>query len=99
MSPRLAQYLEGLGRRYDVVLIDTPPVLAVTDASIIGVHAGTNFLVLRSGVHGEAEINDALKRLKSGGVSVQGVIFNAMPARSRGTYARGYAAVMDYLSA
>ena len=36
MSPRLPQYLEGLAKRYDVVLIDTPPVLAVTDASIIG---------------------------------------------------------------
>jgi tyrosine-protein kinase Etk/Wzc len=98
MSPRLPQYLEGLAKRYDVILIDTPPVLAVTDASIIGGYAGSTFFVLRSGVHSEAEIADSLKRLKAAGVHVQGGIFNGMP-RSRGGYDRGYAAVQEYLSA
>ncbi|CAG4920795.1 Tyrosine-protein kinase wzc [Paraburkholderia saeva] len=99
MSPRLQTYLEALAKRYDVILIDTPPVLAVTDASIVAVHAGATFLVLRSGMHSEPEINDALKRLNNAGVTVQGAIFNAMPARSRGNYSRGYAAVQEYLSA
>ena len=99
MSPRLPQYLEGLAKRYDVILIDTPPVLAVTDASIIGGYAGSTFFVLRSGVHSEAEIADSLKRLKAAGVHVQGGIFNAMPQRARGGYDRGYAAVQEYLSA
>jgi tyrosine-protein kinase Etk/Wzc len=98
MSPRLPQYLEGLAKRYDVILIDTPPVLAVTDASIIGAYAGSTFFVMRSGVHSEGEINDALKRLRAAGVHVQGGIFNGMPARSRGGYDRGYAAVQEYLS-
>ncbi|MEQ5838437.1 polysaccharide biosynthesis tyrosine autokinase [Paraburkholderia acidicola] len=97
MSPRLPQYLEGLAKRYDVILIDTPPVLAVTDASIIGGYAGSTFFVMRSGMHNEGEIGDALKRLKVAGVHVQGGIFNAMPARSRG-YDRSYAAVQEYLS-
>jgi len=99
MSPRLHQYLEGLSKRYDVILIDTPPILAVTDASITAVHAGSTFLVLRSGMHSEPEIVDAMKQLHNAGVSVRGAIFNAMPARARGTYARGYAAVQEYLSA
>lgn len=98
MSPRLPQYLEGLAKRYDVVLIDTPPVLAVTDASIIGGYAGSTFFVMRSGMHSEGEIGDALKRLKVAGVHVQGGIFNAMPARARGGYDRSYAAVQEYLS-
>jgi tyrosine-protein kinase Etk/Wzc len=98
MSPRLPQYLEGLAKRYDVIMIDTPPVLAVTDASIIGAYAGSTFFVMRSGVHSEGEINDALKRLRAAGVHVQGGIFNGMPARSRGGYDRGYAAVQEYLS-
>ncbi|MGH8778561.1 polysaccharide biosynthesis tyrosine autokinase [Paraburkholderia sp.] len=98
MSPRLPQYLEGLAKRYDVVLIDTPPVLAVTDASIIGGYAGSTFFVMRSGMHNEGEIGDALKRLKVAGVHVQGGIFNAMPARARGGYDRSYAAVQEYLS-
>jgi tyrosine-protein kinase Etk/Wzc len=61
--------------------------------------AGATFLVLRSGMHSEPEINDAIKRLQNAGVGVQGVIFNAMPPHARGTYARGYAAVQEYLSA
>jgi tyrosine-protein kinase Etk/Wzc len=98
MSPRLPQYLEGLSKRYDVLLIDTPPVLAVTDASIVGGYAGSTFFVIRSGMHNEGEISDALKRLHVAGVHVQGAIFNAMPARSRGNYDRSYAAVQEYLS-
>jgi len=98
MSPRLPQYLDGLAKRYDVILIDTPPVLAVTDASIIGAYAGSTFFVMRSGMHSEIEIADALKRLRAAGVHVQGGIFNGMPARSRGGYDRGYAAVQEYLS-
>ncbi|MET3229223.1 UNVERIFIED_ORG: tyrosine-protein kinase Etk/Wzc [Burkholderia sp. 1263] len=98
MSPRLPQYLDGLAKRYDVILIDTPPVLAVTDASIIGAYAGSTFFVMRSGVHSEGEIADALKRLRAAGVHVQGGIFNGMPARARGGYDRSYAAVQEYLS-
>ncbi|WP_310087970.1 polysaccharide biosynthesis tyrosine autokinase [Paraburkholderia phenoliruptrix] len=98
MSPRLPQYLEGLGKCYDVILIDTPPVLAVTDASIIGAYAGSTFFVMRSGMHSEGEIIDALKRLRAAGVHVQGGIFNGMPARARGGYDRSYAAVQEYLS-
>jgi tyrosine-protein kinase Etk/Wzc len=99
MSPRLPQYLDALAKRYDVILIDTPPVLAVTDASIIGGYAGSTFFVIRSGMHSEAEIADSLKRLKAAGVHVQGGIFNAIPQRARGGYDRGYAAVQEYLSA
>jgi tyrosine-protein kinase Etk/Wzc len=99
MSPRLGQYLEGLSNRYDVLLIDTPPVLAVTDAAIIGGHAGSTFLVLRSGMHTEGEIAEALKRLRNAGVRVQGGVFNGVPANTRGNYAYGYANVREYLSA
>lgn len=99
MSPRLAQYLDALAKRYDAILIDTPPVLAVTDAAVIGAHVGTTFVVVRSGMHSEGEIGDMLKRLRAGGVHVQGAIFNAMPQRARGAYGRGYAAVQEYLSA
>ncbi|WP_322041894.1 polysaccharide biosynthesis tyrosine autokinase [Paraburkholderia sp. J67] len=99
MSPRLGQYLEGLAKRYDILLVDTPPVLAVTDAAIIGGHAGSTFVVLRSGIHTEGEIADTLKRLRNTGVRVTGGIFNGVPARARGSYGYGYDAVQEYLSA
>ncbi|WP_035521793.1 polysaccharide biosynthesis tyrosine autokinase [Paraburkholderia sacchari] len=99
MSPRLNQYLEGLAKRYDILLVDTPPVLAVTDAAILSGHAGSTFLVLRSGIHTEAEIADTLKRLRNAGVHVTGGVFNGVSARAHGKYAYGYAAVQEYLSA
>ncbi|ABC34437.1 polysaccharide biosynthesis tyrosine autokinase [Burkholderia thailandensis] len=98
MSPRLSQYLDGLAKRYDMVIVDSPPILAVTDAMIFGELAGSTFLVLRSGMHTEGEISDAIKRLRTAGVQLQGGIFNGVPARTRG-YGRGYAAVHEYLSA
>ncbi|WP_321953358.1 polysaccharide biosynthesis tyrosine autokinase [Paraburkholderia bannensis] len=99
MSPRLNQYLEGLAKRYDILLVDTPPVLAVTDAAIICGHAGSTFVVLRSGMHTEGEIADTLKRLRNAGVRVTGGVFNGVPARARGSYGYGYDAVQEYLSA
>jgi tyrosine-protein kinase Etk/Wzc len=98
MSPRLQQYLEGLSKSYDIIFVDTPPILAVTDASIVAKLAGTTLLVLRSGTHNEAEIADSIKQLKTAGIQLQGGIFNAMPQRA-GSYGRaGYAAVQEYLS-
>lgn len=98
MSPRLQQYLDGLGRVYDVVFIDTPPVLAVTDASIIGKLSGTNYLVLRSGAHNESEISEAIRRLRTSGIPLHGAIMNGMPQRSRGYRHGHYKAVEEYLS-
>jgi tyrosine-protein kinase Etk/Wzc len=99
MSPRLGQYLEVLSQRFDMLLIDTPPVLAVTDAAIIGAHAGSTFLVLRSGIHTEGEIADTLKRLRTAGVAVEGGIFNAVPQRKRNAYyGYDYTSAQEYLS-
>ncbi|MBP0596187.1 polysaccharide biosynthesis tyrosine autokinase [Paraburkholderia sp. LEh10] len=71
-STRLVNCLAEFEMNYDVVLIDTPPVLAVTDASLVGEHAGTNFLVMRSGMHRPFEIADAIKRLRVAGIDLKG---------------------------
>ena len=97
MTPRLRQCLEELEESYDVVLIDTPPVLAVTDASLIAHVAGTTVMVLRSGAHTEREIAESLKRLDRAGARVLGGVFNAVPAnRSRGGYEYDYAYSYQY---
>ncbi|WP_370652266.1 polysaccharide biosynthesis tyrosine autokinase [Caballeronia sp. TF1N1] len=99
MSPRLQQYLDGLSRAYDAIIVDTPPVLAVTDALIVGKLAGANFLVLRSGAHNEAEISEATRRLRTAGIAVQGAILNGTPLRARGYGRSHYASTEEYLSA
>ena len=75
-SERFERVLADLSARYDLVLIDTAPILPVTDAAIIGRFAATTLLVLRAGAHPVREILAAVKRLGQNGVRVQGAIFN-----------------------
>jgi tyrosine-protein kinase Etk/Wzc len=75
-SERFQRLLAELTARYDVVLIDTPPVLAVTDAALVARHAGVNLLVVRAGRHPLREVVAALRALGRSGVRVQGMVMN-----------------------
>lgn len=59
------------------MIIDTPPVLAVTDASIVGALAGTTLMVARFGMNTIKEIDVACNRFGQSGIEVKGVILNA----------------------
>lgn len=78
---RVRVLLQILSDQYNLILFDTPPVMAVTDAAIIGRIAGTNFLVLRAGRHPFKEITAAIKRFEQGGAKIQGMIVNDMLRR------------------
>jgi tyrosine-protein kinase Etk/Wzc len=71
------------------VVIDTPPVLAVTDATLIGQFAGTTLLVARHGRHSIPEMAETIKRLRHSGVSIGGILFTDVPSRRIG-YNNGY---------
>lgn len=75
-SPRLEQLFANAAASYDLVLVDTPPVLALTDAMLIARRAGINLLVLRAGVHTGREIALAMKYLRQGGAQVRGIVIN-----------------------
>jgi tyrosine-protein kinase Etk/Wzc len=87
-SGRLDETLAALSKRYDVVLVDTAPTLAVTDAVLVGRCAALNLIVLRSRQHPVAEIELALERFRRSGIQVHGAIVN--DARAAGRYARAY---------
>jgi len=89
MSDAFKELLDGLKGVYDLIIIDTPPVLAVTDASIIGQYAATNFMVLRSGWHHLREVQTAFKRFEYNGVKIKGTIFNGIDLM-KGGYGYGY---------
>jgi tyrosine-protein kinase Etk/Wzc len=90
MSPAFSQFLEQVAPRYDIVVIDTPPVLAVTDAAVIGHQTGTCLMVVRFGLNQQREIALAKQRLEQNGVEVKGAIFNGVQKRSGGHYAYTY---------
>ena len=93
MHANFASLLHQVGSRYDLVIIDTPPVLAVTDAAVIGQHAGTSLLVVRYGENQSREIAMAKQRLEQNGVELKGAIVNGVQkgsARSAGHYVYSY---------
>ncbi|MEK6348909.1 MAG: polysaccharide biosynthesis tyrosine autokinase [Burkholderia sp.] len=97
MMPGFAALLDELKRRFDLVIIDTPPLLAVSDAAIVANRAGKTVMVLRSGSHTEAEIEDTLTKLDRAGAWTVGAIFNAVPVRRSERRSYGYtAAYLDH---
>lgn len=80
-TEQMRKLLDHFNEHYDLVLFDTPPVLAVTDALILARHAGTTVLVLRENVQTELEVEEALKHLDSAGALIAGAIFNGMSPR------------------
>jgi tyrosine-protein kinase Etk/Wzc len=84
MSERFTDLLDEFSHRYDIIVIDTPPVLAVTDATVIGKHAGTTLLAVRHGRHTVAEITEVECHLRNAGVEIRGVLFTDVPQRRIG---------------
>ncbi|ACJ28357.1 Chain length regulator (capsular polysaccharide biosynthesis) [Shewanella piezotolerans WP3] len=90
MNPRLASFFEWASSEYDLVIIDTPPVLAVTDPSIVGAIAGTTLMVGRFGLNTVKEIDVARNRFDIAGVEVKGFILNAVEKKASASYGYGY---------
>ncbi|WP_318376275.1 tyrosine-protein kinase Wzc [Enterobacter sp.] len=90
MSERFTQLLAWASKNYDLVLIDTPPILAVTDAAIVGRHAGTTLMVARYAVNTLKEVETSLNRLQQNGIEVKGVILNSIFRRATGYQDYGY---------
>ena len=76
MSDYFKELMSTFAQQYDVVVIDTAPVLLVTDAVIIGSIAANNYLVMGAGAHQPQQVEIVLKRLAGAGVKVQGSVFN-----------------------
>jgi tyrosine-protein kinase Etk/Wzc len=98
MNARFSALLDHLKPKYDLIIIDTPPILAATDAAVIGHHSGTGLLVARFGLSQTRELALAKQRFEQNGVSVKGAIFNAVEKRSRGYYAYAYYSVEKAVS-
>jgi len=94
MQPRFTEFLEYLSDEFDLVIIDTPPVLAVTDAAIIGKQVGTTLMVVRFDVNTPKEVDIARTRLASAGVPLKGTILNAMEKKAATSY--GYYGYYNY---
>ncbi|WP_349972545.1 polysaccharide biosynthesis tyrosine autokinase [Pseudomonas caspiana] len=78
MHDNFNKMLAELSPLYDLILVDTPPILAVTDATLVGRQAGTCLLVTRFGLTTVKEIEACKRRLGQNGVLIKGAIFNGV---------------------
>jgi tyrosine-protein kinase Etk/Wzc len=97
---RFSELINTLSQHYDHVLIDTPPVLAVTDAIIIGQLASCTLLVLKAGEHPLRAIEESARRLRQAGVQLRGTVFNQVGlSGSHYGYGYGYGYGYKYVTA
>lgn len=75
-SGGIANILAEVSSRYDIVLLDAPPVLPVTDATVFAPFAGIVLLAARSGMTSGGELLESAKRIERVGAKITGIVFN-----------------------
>lgn len=90
MHRRLGELVSWASENYDIVILDTPPILAVTDAAIIGHYVGTTLLIARFEQNTTKEIEVSFKRFEQSGVIVKGCILNGVIKKASSYYGYGY---------
>jgi tyrosine-protein kinase Etk/Wzc len=90
LNERLPQLLEQCSEHYDIVIVDAPPVLLVSDVAVIGPHMGATFMAVRDGSSTLGDLRESVKRLGQARVEVKGVLFNGQLARISSPYGYGY---------
>ncbi|WP_168787603.1 polysaccharide biosynthesis tyrosine autokinase [Paraburkholderia aromaticivorans] len=74
----LTAKLVAVSEKYDVVILDAPPILPVTDATVFAKDADIVLMVARADMTTKGEIVESVRRLERVGAPVAGVVFNAL---------------------
>ncbi len=86
----MSDLLTELSRIYDVVLIDAPPLLPVTDAALLAGASDGALLVVRHGRTTQEQISTSIDRLDGVGATLYGTVLTMVPARGADKYGYGY---------
>ncbi|MDT4831462.1 Tyrosine-protein kinase wzc [compost metagenome] len=89
MHANFSALLGEFSKNFDLVILDTPPLLAVTDAAIVGRQSGTNLIVTRFGLNPAREIDLTIRRFAQNGIELKGAIFNGVEKRTSAYYGYG----------
>ncbi|WP_407302537.1 polysaccharide biosynthesis tyrosine autokinase [Raoultella planticola] len=90
MHKRFEDLLTWASENYDIVILDTPPILAVTDAAVIGHYVGTTLLVARFELNTAKEMEVSIKRFERSGIIIKGCILNGIVKKASSYYGYGY---------
>jgi len=89
MNANFKHLMVWAASQYDLVIVDTPPVLAVSDACIAAKYAGTIMLVARFQQNTLKEIEVSARRFAQNNLTVNGIIFNGVERTSHNYYEYG----------
>lgn len=89
-SHQMAQIIGNLKREFDVVILDTPPLLAVSDAAVLASQADGAVVVVRHGKSSRDAVRNAVASLEQINAKILGTVLNAIPAKRGGAYGYGY---------
>ena len=95
MLPSFKELIEWAKKTYDMVIIDTPPVLAVTDAAVIGRYVGITMLVAWFDSTPVKEIEATMRRCEQNGIQIKGCILNGV-VKLAGAGSYGHYGYYDY---
>lgn len=90
LNNRLPEFLAWAEKYYDHIIMDTPPILAVTDAAIIGQYAGISLLVCQFGTTDITDLNDSINRFKNSNINIQGIVLNGVERTAKNAYKYDY---------
>ena len=98
MRAEFTALIDTLYARFDLTLLDAPPVLAVTDAAVIARAAGTTIAVVRYDVTPMGEVLAMQRSLETAGAHLSGAIVNGFdPTKARAdSYSYSYSYRYDY---
>jgi receptor protein-tyrosine kinase len=85
-SDAMVQLLERLRDRFDVVVVNTPPLLPVTDAAVLSAHADGVLVVVRAGRTTRQQLTLAMRTLNAVGARVLGTVLNMAPTDRGSSY-------------
>lgn len=90
-SVAMEKLLQDLRSQFDVVIIDAPPLLPVTDAALLSAQADGALVVVRHGRTTKDQLSHAIERVEAVDAKVIGVVVNMAPSKKgNSSYGYGY---------
>ena len=85
-SPRMMQFIQSAKERYDLIILDSAPMLALADSRILAPMVSGVLLVVKSGTVPREQVLHAQKDILSVGANLLGVVLNKVDLATRGYY-------------
>ena len=94
-SNAMGELLDALRARFDIVIVDAPPLLPVTDAALLAAQADGALLVVRHGKTTRDEVHQSTERIAAVGGRLLGAVLNMAPDKGPDAYSYGYGYAPD----